>query len=353
MMRAVVMRGGELSTQDIAEPEPAAGQVLIAPHATGICGSDLHARELLAELAAHNPDAAAMSIVPGHEFAGQVVAVGPDTATDLTVGDLVTSIPFTPGPAGPQTIGLSPTCGGALAELTVADAARTFRLPDGVDTRLGALTEPVAVAVHAFNLGAPDGPVVVIGAGPIGQGIIAVAAASGRHPIVVVEPAPQRRAAALRAGADTAHEPGTPLLELLAAVGYTPSTISPLLDGDPSPVTVFECVGRPTVVQSILADAPPHSRVVLAGACHAPVEISPLQLTTAEVSVTASFAYRPADFRAAMAHLQRQPDLFGQFITSEHSLEATAAAFDALATDPEEVKVLIDPTASYARSPIS
>jgi len=283
MMRAVVMRGGELSTEEVAEPVPGPGQVLIAPRATGICGSDLHAREVLAELAAADPHAPPMSLVPGHEFAGRIVAIGPDTATDLVVGDLVTSIPFTPGPAGPETIGLSPTFGGGLAELTVADAARTFRLPDRVDARLGALSEPVAVAVHAYNLAAADGPLVVIGAGPIGQGIIAIAAASGRHPIVVVEPASQRRTAALRVGADIAHEPGVPLLELLGAIGYTPSTISPLLDRDPHPVTVFECVGRANVVQSILAEAPPHSQVVLACACHTPVEISPLQLPTAEV----------------------------------------------------------------------
>jgi len=152
----------------------------------------------------------------------------------LAAGDLVTSIPFTPGPAGPETIALSPTFGGGLAELTVADAARTFRLPDGLNARLGALTEPVAVAVHAYNLGVADGPVVIIGAGPIGQGIIAVAAASGRHPIIVVEPAAQRRTAALRIGADIVHEPGVPLLEMLAGAGYAPATISPLLDGDPN-----------------------------------------------------------------------------------------------------------------------
>jgi threonine dehydrogenase-like Zn-dependent dehydrogenase len=255
MMRAVIMRGGEISTEDVTEPTPGPGQVLIAPHAAGICGSDLHAREVLTELAAADPHTPPMAIIPGHEFAGHIVAIGADTAADLNVGDLVTSIPFTPGPAGPETIGLSPNFGGGLAELTVADATRTFRLPDGVDARLGALSEPVAVAVHAYNLAAADGPVVIIGAGPIGQGVIAVASVNGRHPIIVVEPAPQRRATALRVGADTAHEPGVPLLELLAAVGYTPSTMSPLLDGEPRSVTIFECVGRANVVQSILAEA--------------------------------------------------------------------------------------------------
>ena len=96
-------------------------------------------------------------------------------------------------------------------------------------------------------------------------------------------------------------------------------------------------------MQSILAEAPPHSRVVLAGACHAPVEIGPLQFTTAEVTVTASFAYRPAEFRAAIGHLSERPHLFGQLITGEHALDETADAFDALATNPDQVKILINP----------
>ncbi len=71
--------------------------------------------------------------------------------------------------------------------------------------------------------------------------------------------------------------------------------------------TVFECVGRPAVVQALLAEAPPHSRIVLADACHEPVEMNPLPLTTNEVTVTTSFAYRPADFATAMRHLSEQP----------------------------------------------
>lgn len=342
-MRAVIMRGGQLVVEDIDEPVPSPGQVLIAPHATGICGSDLHAREVLTNLAEQMPDAT-LEMVPGHEFAGEVMAIGADTSTELVVGDLVTAIPFTSGPTGPETIGLSPNFSGSLAEYTLADAARTFRLPEGLDTRLGALTEPVTVAVHAFNRRAAAGPIVVVGAGPIGLGIIAVAAVEQRHPIIVVEPSVNRRAMALHLGADAAYEPGTPLADLLAETGYTQATISPLLDADPVVATVFECVGRPAIVQQILAEAPAHSRVVLAGACSQPVEIQPLQLTTTEVTVETSYAYRPYEFSAAAQHLRDHTALFSQLITSERSLAETAAAFDDLATQPDEIKILIRPT---------
>jgi threonine dehydrogenase-like Zn-dependent dehydrogenase len=340
---AAVMRGGRIDVQELSDPVPGAGQVLIAPHATGICGSDLHFRQVLADLAARSPDAPATSIVPGHEFAGEVVAIGPDTVTDLIPGDLVTANPFTRGAAGPETIGLSPTFGGALAELTVADAARTVKLPEGLDTRLGALCEPVAVAVHAFARAAGLGPLVVVGAGPIGLGVVAVAAVAGRHPIIVVEPSPVRRDMALRLGADAAHAPGPAMAEMLEQCGFGPSTISPLLDAEPATATIVECVGRPEVVQSILAEAPAHSRVVLAGACLQPVEVSPVQLTTSEISIETCFAYRPDEFRTAATHISRHPGLFGTLVTSEHPLEATEAAFDALATQPAEAKILIRP----------
>lgn len=343
-MRAAVMRGGRIQLEEVPDPVPGPGQVLIAPHATGICGSDLHLRHALADLAARSPGAPAIPVIPGHEFAGEVIAVGPDAPSDLVPGDLVTAIPFTRGAAGPETIGLSPAFGGGLAELTVTDASRTVRLPDGLDTRLGALCEPVAVAVHAFARAAGRGPVIVVGTGPIGLVLVAVAVIAARHPIIAIEPSPIRRGMALRLGADAAHAPGQALTELLAESGFTPSTISPLLDGEPATATIFECAGRPEVVQSILAGAPSHSRVVLVGACAQPVELNPLQLTTAELSVEASFAYRPDEFRTAVGHLRQRPDLFTTLVTSEHPLEATEAAFDALSGHPDEAKILIHPS---------
>ncbi|HRE03785.1 MAG TPA: zinc-binding dehydrogenase, partial [Ilumatobacteraceae bacterium] len=173
---------------------------------------------------------------------------------------------------------------------------------------------------------------------------IAVAVLSGRGPIVVVEPSPTRREMATHLGAHAVHEPGTPLADLLSDIGWRRPTISPLLDADPVVATIFECVGSPVPVQTILAQAPAHSRVVLAGACTAPVEISPLQLTTTEVTVETTYAYRQADLVAAAAHLQARPDVFERFITREVGLDGAAAAFDALATDPREVKVLIHPS---------
>lgn len=341
-MRAVVLRGPSIAIEEVPDPVPETGQILVAPLAVGICGSDLHARQMLAELAAAAPDAV-FPLVPGHEIAGTVVAAGPGSETELRPGDVVTGLPFTPALQGSEAIGLSPTRTGGLAALTRLDAVRTFPVPGELDVRLAALAEPVAVGVHAFARAAAQGPVVVVGAGPIGLAIIAVAGLSGRHPVIAVEPSASRRAMALRLGADSASPPGVPLAGLLAEMGYQPSPISPLLEHDPTVATIFECVGRPSLVQSLLAEAPAHSRVVLAGACSHAVEVTPLQLTTSEVTVTTSFAYRPQEFRRALGLIADSPELFGQLITSDRPLSATPQAFDDLAGDPDEVKILIHP----------
>ena len=96
-------------------------------------------------------------------------------------------------------------------------------------------------------------------------------------------------------------------------------------------------------MQDLLTTAPPHSRVVLAGACSHPVEMQPLVLTMSEVTVEASFAYRPAEFRHAMGLIAEYPDLFGQLVTSYRALDAAESAFDDLASDPHELKILIHP----------
>ena len=221
---------------------------------------------------------------------------------------------------------------------------RTLKLPEGVDTRLGALTEPIEVAVHAFARRAPSGPIAIVGSGPIGLGIIAAAVAAQRHPIIAIDPSEARRAIAIRLGADAAYAPGLDLTDMLAEHGFTPGTISPLLDAEPATPTIFECVGRPEVVQNVIATAPAHSRVVLAGVCSHAVEVNPLQMIMAEISIETSYAYRPGDFNTALRYLQEQPEYFASLITSERPLDQTYAAFEDLASGhTDEIKILINP----------
>ncbi|HPB44716.1 MAG TPA: zinc-binding dehydrogenase [Microthrixaceae bacterium] len=362
-MRAAVMNGQRISVEDVDDPTPGPGQVVIAPEATGICGSDLHMREAYASFAQAGLEVE--PIIPGHEFAGRIVALGSDvdapgggtgTGTGsgtgdqvLRVGDFVTAIPFTHGPDGPEGIGLSPRFGGGLAEFVLADATSTFVLPESIHPdragAVGALAEPLAVGLRALSKAAPQGPIVVVGTGPIGLMVIAAAVLQGRGPVIAVDPSEQRRDVARRVGAHSAHAPGASLVELLGTVGYRPSTMSPLLREDPEPATIVECVGRPEVIETLLTQAPAHSRVVLAGACIHSLEMPVLQLTLAEVAVETSFAYRPADFVTSAQLLGTHPEIFSSMITAQLPLAETEHAFALLENEPEQVKILINPNA--------
>ena len=340
-MRAVVLHGADLDVVELPDPSPAPDQVLVAPLYTGICGSDLHMHEVLTSLVAM-PELLPGPIVPGHEFAGEVVAVGSAVGSGIKVGDLVAGLPFSHGPNGFENIGVGESRSGALAELLTVDAERTFILPEGLPAQLGALCEPLAVSLHAFGLASEGGPVVVLGAGPVGLGVIALAAAAGRF-VVAVDPSPERRAMAEKLGATRVLPPGTPIVEAIDGSGFRPSPVSPLLDGDPERLTIIECAGRPDVVQTAINEAPTHSQIVLAGACPHDVSVGALNATLNEVSIVFSFAYRHSEFGQALRLLADEPDRWSQMITDRRPLEQTKSAFRDLATNPSHLKILIQP----------
>jgi len=118
-MRGAVARAGVVCVEEVDDPVPASGQVLVAPVACGICGSDLH----LVEAQAAAPDLIP-PIVLGHEFVAEVLDYGHGTERRFAPGTLVTSVPYLDSSTGPQLIGLSPVTPGALAERTVLQASR-------------------------------------------------------------------------------------------------------------------------------------------------------------------------------------------------------------------------------------
>ena len=187
-MRAAVLRRGEMVVRDdVAEPVPAAGQVLVEVRACGICGSDLHfARhgrravevdrqvEGLPDLGGPELDIE-HDVYMGHEFAAEVLDTGPDTAT-YPPGTLVTSMPILVSQSAIQPIAYSNEVVGGYAQRMLLSAPLLVKVPNGLDARHAALTEPMAVGLHAVNrsqIGSGDGA-LVLGAGPVGLAVIAV-----------------------------------------------------------------------------------------------------------------------------------------------------------------------------------
>ncbi len=171
-MRAAVLRAGEMVVRDdVPEPTPGPMQVLVEVTACGICGSDLHFASHGADLLALQDEAEGFGpigapavhldrdVFMGHEFAAEVLEAGPDTAAPPP-GSLVTSVPIMVTPTGIDPLAYSNTSIAGYAERMLLFGPLVVPVPDGLDARRAALTEPMAVGLHAVNksgIGPADG----------------------------------------------------------------------------------------------------------------------------------------------------------------------------------------------------
>lgn len=349
--------------------------------ACGICGSDLHARTHADELA----DAAAATgydglaragdtVVFGHEFCG-VVAERGKGAPGPKAGQLAVAFPLLRTPDGVQATGLSPKANGAYAEQVVVEGSLALAVPNGLSAQHAALTEPMAVALHAVRRGAvKKGQVaVVIGCGPIGLAVIGMLKASGVRHVVASDFSPGRRALASRMGADVVVDPAaeTPYstlegryltapqlfdkavgtMELLRKVpGPLPwwqvFRAAELAGAMPTGPVVFECVGVPGVIDDIIASAPLASRVVVVGVCMASDAIRPAIAINKEIDLRFVLGYTPAEFRDALHLLADGKVDPAPLVTGTVGLGGVEAAFAALGDPERHAKILIDPTSA-------
>jgi L-idonate 5-dehydrogenase len=230
-MQAAVLHGAhDLRIEEFALPTLAPGMVLVRSRKVGICGSDLHYFHH-GYCAAFVPD---RPFILGHEVAGEVYAVAPGV-TAVKVGQRVAVNPARSCgicsycKAGRinlcrNTIFLgsastTPPTNGALAGLVTVRADQCHLLPDDMDDALGAMIEPLAVAVHAVKRAAPiDGKrVLITGAGTIGLLVGLTARAFGALPVTVSDLVPERRAKAIELGLDAALDPAAPSFAAAAA----------------------------------------------------------------------------------------------------------------------------------------
>ncbi|HSC61559.1 MAG TPA: alcohol dehydrogenase catalytic domain-containing protein, partial [Rhizomicrobium sp.] len=183
-MRAAIFRemSKPLVIETLADPTPAAHELILKVKNCGICGSDLHMTEPTSIMPL------ALGSVMGHEFAGEVVGIGSALAGKFKEGDRVAGFPYICcGDSSPcknfgggQSVcgkGISIGLGqsqGAYAEYVKIGATGAYRLPDAVSFREGALVEPLAVGLHAVDMAKmPRGAtVLVIGAGPVGLAVM-------------------------------------------------------------------------------------------------------------------------------------------------------------------------------------
>jgi threonine dehydrogenase-like Zn-dependent dehydrogenase len=359
-MRAVVMRDRTLQVAEVPVPAPGPGEVLVRTLACGICGSDLHAlkhaeRFVEAARRAGNPSPMdlARDVVMGHEFCAEIVEHGPETARALPVGARVCSRPMLVRAEGVRTIGYSNEHPGGYGEYMRLSEALLLPVPDALPTSHAALTEPMAVGLHAVekaHLAEDDAP-LVIGCGPVGLAVIAALRRRGAGPIVAADFSPGRRALAARMGADVLVDPAqvTPWQSWreVAARWRDPGRAPALPPWVPGPAlrpaVVFECVGVPGVLDQIMAAAPRYARVVVVGVCMEPDTITPLLGISKELTMQFVLGYTAEEFAATLQHIASGAIAPAPLITGAVGLDGVAGAFEALASPDRHAKILVEP----------
>ncbi len=387
-MRAVLCSHGELEVAERPEPTPGRGQVRLQVLRCGICGSDLHARhgvdqwaELAQRMGYDRFARSTQEIVFGHEFCGNVAEYGAKCRRTVPTGTPVVALPLLRGPTGVDTVGLSVHAPGAYAEQLLVEESMMMPVPNGLPADVAALTEPMAVAWHAVRRGEVSKRTVaiVIGCGPIGLGVILMLKAKGVRTVVASDYSPGRRALASACGADVVIDPaqGSPftaaparghLTDMPSALELAVSTTEKLerlggwdpnlpwhvwrlgeaLGAGPKHPVIFECVGVPGVIDSIIDGAPLFSRVVVVGVCVGSDQITPAMAINKEIDLRFVIGYTPLEFRDTLHMLAEGKVDPRPLVTGTVGLDGVDAAFTALGDPEAQAKVLIDPLSKLA-----
>lgn len=360
-MRAAIRRAGALVCDEIADPAPGPGQVLVKTVCCGICGSDLHALHHFEHLMglARRADGERVEIgrpedspdiVFGHEFSVEVLDHGPGTPARLKPGTLAVSVPVMVDAEGVHTIGYSPLHPGGFAERMVLNDLLLLEVPNGLSAEHAATTEPFSVGAHAVAKAQmePDAPALVVGCGPVGLAVIASLKARGHGPVIASDYSPRRRAAAEAMGADVVVDPARESPSAKWADFGTPASSAAVRAARMAGRTwarpvVFECVGAPGVLESLVESCPPGARIVVAGVCMETDRIEPSLAIIKELSLEFVYGYTPEEFAHTLRDLAEGRINPAPILTGKVGLSGVAGAFKALGRPEDHVKILVEP----------
>lgn len=345
-MRAAVYYGREdVRIEDVEEPSPGPGEVLVQVGYNGICGSDLHeyfAGPIGIPTQPHPLTGAQLPVIMGHEFGGWVTGVG-EGVEDLEIGTLVAVDPIHHcGSCAPCRRGANNLCmtaafhglmahGGGMSEATVVRRSMVHPMPAGLTARHAALVEPMAVAYRSARRAEVRAGqrVLVLGAGPIGLGAFFAVRWLGAEPIVS-EPSPTRRAILERLGAKHILDPSEDdvvdaVLDLTGGAGVD--------------ATIDAVAHSSTILDGIGATAR-GGNLVLVGIAHEPLPFDPVQLFITEITLRASNAYSD-DFQATIDAMAQGAYPIDDWVSTIGLDQVVSDGFQTLRAG-EAMKILVD-----------
>lgn len=335
-MKAVYYEGkGGFALRDAEPLAPAQGEVRLDVAYCGICGTDLHIAHGAMDHRVRTPQ------VIGHEMSGTVAEIGADVE-GFSVGDPVVVRPLdargeTQADRGWSHISrnlkfLGIDTPGAFQTSWTVPAFTLHRLPPGVDLKLAALTEPLAVACHDVRraeLQAGE-TAVVIGGGPIGLLVGLVARENGAR-VVLSEVNPSRLALASELGLEGVHPSAVDVAEHVAA-----------LTGGVGAEVVFEVSGSPAGALEMTRLACVRGRIVLVAIFPEQQPVSLFDFFWKELELRGARVYEPEDYERAIALIAAGALPLGKLITSIEPLDRLPAVFEEQLRHASAMKILVD-----------
>lgn len=316
-MRAIVLDGkGSVELAQVPDPTPGDHDVVIAAEAVGICGTDLH-------LTLGEYPTGEFPVVPGHEFAGKIVAVG-SAVEKFRIGDRVCVDPNVAClqcdmcNAGAvnlchNLVPIGVTSNGACAEMVSVPSRVVYAMPEGIDMGTGALIEPLACVLHGMRRSPPlaDQRILIYGAGSIGLLATAVARAEGARSIDIIEPSMIRQEAAIEFGADAVYLPG-------------------MRDARQDVDIIIEASGHPSAVSDAIKQLANRGTLLQMGVCspHEHIHLHPYDLFDRELTLTGSQSLANS-YPDAVRKIVELPNLADRMVSHRFPLAEFGAALEA------------------------
>lgn len=338
-MEAVTMERGTLRKVEVDEPIPKKGEVLVKSIACGICGSDLHAAKHTEDFVKTSRESGGAfklttfsPVILGHEFCAEIVDYGPNTEKSLSPGTLVCAAPVLLRDPF-LSIGFSEKTPGGFSQYMLLSESVMQPVPSGVRAEEAALTEPVAVALHAINKARLEGneEIVVIGCGPVGLAILTILKSSFKGQIIASDFSPQRRSLAEKVGAHQVVNP------------QEASPFSSKFLRKNKKTVVFECVGVPGVIDDIISEAPQNSKLVVVGVCLQKDSFRPLIAINKEISMQFVLGWSMEEFSESLNKIASGEINASALITKQITLDQVSETFKELSSPNADAKVLVKP----------
>jgi len=341
-VKAAFIADGKVGVGDLADPVPTKGQALVRTHVCGLCASDQHfltgGRNVIELSRKMGGPYAALDFerpfVPGHEYVGEVLDYGPGSRRSVTPGRRVVSVPIMRQGGSHAVVGYSHQCPGGFGELMLLDEDFLMEVPDALPDDYAALVEPLAVGLEHARRGRPDKgeAALVLGCGAIGLGVIAGLKLMGVGPIVAADFHQGRRDLAIAAGAHIALDPRE----------TDPYAPLPMFDGRRVSL-IYECVGKPGMLQRIIEAAPFDGRIVMGGYCMEAESLFVFAAQNKRLNIQFAGGEEPQDMDLALRAIADERIDVTPWLGGRIGLGGVADAVANLSGPSAPVRTLVDP----------